>query len=100
MRNVVIVDGLENVATHYSKCCHPVFGDEIIGLPVSYYDHRCDQSILTPLVFLYKKDDKAVVLPETSESQPEHSAILAGRWRQAKLPLVKYLKYRLYDLLH
>ncbi|MBP5261477.1 MAG: bifunctional (p)ppGpp synthetase/guanosine-3',5'-bis(diphosphate) 3'-pyrophosphohydrolase [Clostridiales bacterium] len=29
--SVVIVDGLENVATHYAKCCHPVYGDEIIG---------------------------------------------------------------------
>ena len=29
--SMVIVDGLENVATHYSKCCHPVYGDEIMG---------------------------------------------------------------------
>ena len=27
----VIVDGIEAIATHISKCCHPVFGDEIIG---------------------------------------------------------------------
>lgn len=27
----VIVDGLEAIATHISKCCHPVFGDDIIG---------------------------------------------------------------------
>ena len=27
----VVVDGLDNVATHYAKCCHPVYGDEIIG---------------------------------------------------------------------
>ena len=29
--SVVVVDGLDNVATHYSKCCHPVYGDDIIG---------------------------------------------------------------------
>ena len=29
--SVVAVDGLANVATHYSKCCHPVYGDEIVG---------------------------------------------------------------------
>ncbi|MBR5180640.1 MAG: bifunctional (p)ppGpp synthetase/guanosine-3',5'-bis(diphosphate) 3'-pyrophosphohydrolase [Clostridiales bacterium] len=27
----VIVDGIEAIATHISKCCHPVFGDDIIG---------------------------------------------------------------------
>ena len=27
----VIVDGLEAISTHISKCCHPVFGDDIIG---------------------------------------------------------------------
>ncbi|SCW56501.1 GTP pyrophosphokinase [Ruminococcaceae bacterium YRB3002] len=27
----VVVEGLENVATHYAKCCHPVIGDKIIG---------------------------------------------------------------------
>ena len=27
----VIVDGLEGVSTHLANCCHPVFGDDIIG---------------------------------------------------------------------
>ena len=27
----VVVDGLDNVATHYAKCCHPVYGDDIVG---------------------------------------------------------------------
>ncbi|MBE7070036.1 MAG: bifunctional (p)ppGpp synthetase/guanosine-3',5'-bis(diphosphate) 3'-pyrophosphohydrolase [Ruminococcaceae bacterium] len=27
----VIVDGIEAISTHISKCCHPVFGDDIIG---------------------------------------------------------------------
>ena len=27
----VIVDGLEGVATHLANCCHPVYGDEIVG---------------------------------------------------------------------
>ncbi|MBR3082098.1 MAG: bifunctional (p)ppGpp synthetase/guanosine-3',5'-bis(diphosphate) 3'-pyrophosphohydrolase, partial [Clostridiales bacterium] len=27
----VIVDGIEAIATHISKCCHPVYGDDIIG---------------------------------------------------------------------
>lgn len=78
----------------------PPFGNETIGIPEYYYDHRCDQSILTPLVFLYGEEDNVVVLPETSESQMGHPAILASRWRQAKLPLMKYLRYRLYELLH
>ena len=27
----VVVDGLEAIATHISKCCHPVYGDDIVG---------------------------------------------------------------------
>ena len=27
----VIVDGLEGIATHLANCCHPVYGDEIVG---------------------------------------------------------------------
>ena len=29
--DAVVVNDLENLSTHISKCCHPVFGDEIIG---------------------------------------------------------------------
>jgi GTP pyrophosphokinase len=29
--DAVVVNGLDSIATHISKCCHPVFGDEIIG---------------------------------------------------------------------
>ena len=27
----VIVDGIEAISTHISRCCHPVYGDDIIG---------------------------------------------------------------------
>ena len=78
----------------------PPFGNETIGLPESYYDHRCDQCILTPLVFIYREEDLAFVLPETCESQAGSPAIQASRWRQANLSLMKYLKYRLHEFLH
>ncbi|MBR4430022.1 MAG: bifunctional (p)ppGpp synthetase/guanosine-3',5'-bis(diphosphate) 3'-pyrophosphohydrolase, partial [Clostridiales bacterium] len=29
--DAVVVNGLDSIATHISKCCHPVYGDEIIG---------------------------------------------------------------------
>ena len=29
--DTVIVSGFDSIATHISKCCHPVYGDEIIG---------------------------------------------------------------------
>ena len=29
--DAVVVNGLDSIATHISKCCHPEYGDEIIG---------------------------------------------------------------------
>ena len=29
--DAVVINGLDSLVTHISKCCHPVFGDEIIG---------------------------------------------------------------------
>ena len=29
--DTVVVNGFDSIATHMSKCCHPVYGDEIIG---------------------------------------------------------------------
>lgn len=29
--DTVVVSGIDSIATHISKCCHPIFGDEIIG---------------------------------------------------------------------
>ena len=29
--DTVVVNGFDSIATHISKCCHPVYGDEIIG---------------------------------------------------------------------
>ncbi len=29
--DTVVVSGFDSIATHISKCCHPVYGDEIIG---------------------------------------------------------------------
>ena len=29
--DVVVVNGLDTIITHISNCCHPIFGDEIIG---------------------------------------------------------------------
>ena len=77
----------------------PPFGNETIGLPGSYYDHRCNQGILSPLVSLYREKDNAVVLPETSESLTGNPSILASRWRQAKLSLIGYFKYRVHEFL-
>ena len=78
----------------------PPFGEELFHLPDSYCDHRCDQAILSPLVFYYQKIDNALVLPETSESKIGNPAVLASRWRQAALKPFPYLKYRLYEFLH
>lgn len=78
----------------------PPFGSERNLLSETFFCHRCDQSILSPLVCHYQIEDNVVVLPETSESQIGQPAILATRWRQAALPPAKYLKYRMYNLFH
>lgn len=99
-RPSMILDQWQEITLLRPDLVIPPFGHEAIGLPESYYDHRCDQSLLTSLVFLYGEEDQAIVLPETSESLSGHPAILASRWRQAKLSLWEYLKYRVYDLTH
>lgn len=62
--------------------------------------HRHDQSILTPLVFHYRHEDNALVLPETSESRIGNPAVLASRWIQSKMSWHQHIKYRLWCLLH
>ena len=78
----------------------PPFGNELVNLPDKYYDHRCIQGILSPLVYIYGETDNAIVIPETSESRIGTPAVLATRWRQEKLALIPYIKYRLFELLH
>ena len=62
--------------------------------------HRHDQSILTPLVYHYRNQDNALVLPETAESRIGNPAVLATRWIQGKMTWRQKLKYRLWCLLH
>lgn len=62
--------------------------------------HRHDQSIITPLVYQYRNEDNALVLPETSESKIGKPAVLATRWIQGKMPWRKKLKYHLLCLLY
>lgn len=83
---------------------HPILfidpiGKEKTELPDGYNVHSHDQSVLTPLVYYYKEKDNVLVLPETSETDKEHAAIVASRYRQKKMNLWLYIKYRLYILL-
>lgn len=76
------------------------FGEELSRLPDTFNAHRHDQSIITPLVYHYKDRQNILVLPETSESQPQTAAIVAERWRQARMSLFLSLKCKVYRLIH
>jgi len=70
-------------------------GSEMSHLPNSFFTHRFDQSVLSPLVYHFKEKDNVLVLPETAESRIGQPAVLATRWKQAALRPYPYLKYRL-----
>jgi len=99
-RPSIVLDEWRRITMLHPELVAPPFGVELINLPQSYYAHRHDQSILTPLVSFYMDRDNAIVLPETSESKVGTPAILATRWRQAKLSPLSYLKYRIWSLFH
>lgn len=75
-------------------------GKERMNLPDSFNAHRHDQTVVTPLVYFYKETDNVLVLPETSESDREHAAIVASRFRQGEMSLWLYIKYRVYNLFY
>ena len=96
----VIINQWLKITFFHPELVLPPFGAELSNLPESYCDHRCNQGILTPLVYHYKDADNALIVPETSESAIGNPAIMATRWRQAKLSPILYLKYRLHSFLH
>lgn len=74
------------------------FGPEASDQPDYYHTH--DQAILTPLVFFYHRDDNALVIPETAESQLGDPAVVGTRWMQGKVSVFQMLKSRLWTALH
>lgn len=96
----VILDQWLKITFFHPELVVSPLGAELQSLPYTYYGHRYDQSILSPLVCHYMDMDNALVLPETSESQLGSPAVLASRWRQAAFNPISYLKYRLFEKLH
>lgn len=76
------------------------YGVELDRLPASFSRHRHDQSIITPLAYYYHESDKILVLPEKSESDKAHAVVAADRYQVGKLPLILYLKYKIYHFIH
>ena len=74
-------------------------GNEVESLPETFNVHRHDQTVVTPLVYHFREKDNVLVLPETSESDREHAAIVASRFRQGRMSWWLYIKYRLYNLI-
>lgn len=75
-------------------------GKEKVSLPDTYNVHRHDQTVLTPLVYYFQKTDNVIVIPETSESEPENAAIIATRFMQGKMSWWLYIKYRIYNFIY
>ncbi len=96
----IILDEWRRITLYHPELVALPFGSDLVDLPHSYCEHRHDQSILSPLVSLYKEGDNALVLPETSESMIGYPAVLATRWRQAALPPLQYIRYRIYEFMH
>jgi len=96
----IILSHWLNITLFHPELIIDPMGEELGALPQSFVSHRHDQSVLTALVYHYQQQDKVLVLPETSESRIGNPAVLATRWRQARLPLFQHLKYRLWCLLH
>lgn len=96
----IILSQWLNITLFHPELIIDPMGEELDSLPQSFVTHRHDQSVLTALVYHYQQQDNVLVLPETAESRIGNPAVLATRWRQAKLPFSQHLKYRLWCLLH
>lgn len=55
------------------------FGPDVYHPSPTFNEHRHDQSIVTPLVYFYKDKLNIEVMPETTESNTEHAAVVAAR---------------------
>ncbi len=97
--NRVIEDWMKISLLHPSLLIDP-WGPELDYLPDTLNVHRHDQSLLTLLAYHYKDKFNVAVVPERLESDRENSAVIGTRWRQAKMPLILYIKYKIYNLLH
>ena len=81
---------------------HPSLVMDPIGVEdsgqIDYY-HTHDQAVLTPLVFFFRNEDHALVIPETAESQLGDPAVKGTRWRQGKMSILQKIRYRIWTLL-
>ena len=95
-----IIDEWLKISLFYPNLLIDPFGGELQHLPISFNLHRHDQSIITPLIFYYKDKYNIKVLEETSESDKNHAAIVADRYRVGKMPFMLYIKYKIYNIIH
>ena len=89
-----------NITMFHPEYVMDPFGCDLSRLPESFNAHRHDQSIITPLVYYYGKEDNILVLPETAESNPGKAAVVASRYKLGHLPFLQYLKYRIYNMIY
>lgn len=95
-----VIDEWLKLSLFYPELLVDPLGIESEHLPKAFNLHRHDQSIITPLIYYYKDKCKIKVLFETSESDKNHAAIIAERYRVGKMPFVLYVKYKIYNIIH
>lgn len=99
--SVKIVSEWLNIMLFYPQLVTDPFGSDLNDPPTSFNVHRHDQTILTPLVSYYQKEDKLYVMPETSERQLAKAAVLATRKRDKRFRSSwEKMKYNVKQMIH
>lgn len=97
--SIILEQWMKITLFHPELVAYP-YGTELAHLPETFNAHRCDQAILTPLIFHYREKDNALVLPETAESRIGHPAVLATRWIQGRMSWWQRIKYMIWRLIY
>lgn len=90
------IDNWYKITLFHPELVIDPYGKELSEQELFFNEHRHDQTIISPLVFKYKEEDKIMVLQEKAESNQSEAAVIASRNKVGELPFFLKIKYRLY----